>query len=109
MCSQCWKHIIKNPIEKMRGYKNADNGIALRGPLSQFFSGLYLNSFDSANQKQSEQYLTSMVGNASAPAGHSVSLTNQELLESLVHVVGEIVTKLAIRRNHEVVYSNLSK
>jgi len=50
-----------------------------------------------------------MVGNSSAPAGHSVSLPNQELLESLVHVVGEIVTKLAIRRNHEVVYSSLSR
>jgi len=31
------ENIIKNPIETPRGYKNADNGIALRGPLSQFF------------------------------------------------------------------------
>ncbi|AOW55982.1 reverse transcriptase domain-containing protein [Legionella pneumophila] len=31
------ENIIKNPIETPRGYKNPDNGIALRGPLSQFF------------------------------------------------------------------------
>ena len=42
------ENIIKNPIETPRGYKNPDN-------VSQ-------NSFDSANQKQPEQYLTSMGG-----------------------------------------------
>ena len=36
------ENIVKNPIETPRGYKNPDNGIALRGPLSQFFSALYL-------------------------------------------------------------------
>ena len=29
--------IIKNPIDTPYGYKNSDFGIALRGPLSQFF------------------------------------------------------------------------
>ena len=29
-------------------YKNPDHGIALRGPLSQFFSGLYLKPLDDA-------------------------------------------------------------
>ena len=32
------EQIIRNPIETPRGYKNPDNGIALRGPLSQFDS-----------------------------------------------------------------------
>src|SRR4051812_283526 len=36
------ENIVKNPIETPRGYKNPDYGIALRGPLSQFFSALYL-------------------------------------------------------------------
>ena len=40
------ENIIKNPIETPRGYKNADNGIALRGPLSQFFSGIYLKPME---------------------------------------------------------------
>jgi len=39
------ENIIKNPIETPRGEKNPDNGIALRGPLSQFFSALYLEAF----------------------------------------------------------------
>ena len=42
------ERIITNPIETPRGYKNADHGIALRGPLSQFFSGLYLKPLDDA-------------------------------------------------------------
>lgn len=42
------EQIIINPIETPRGYKNADYGIALRGPLSQFFSGLYLKPLDDA-------------------------------------------------------------
>ena len=40
------KEIITNPVETPRGYKNADYGIALRGPLSQFFSGIYLKPLD---------------------------------------------------------------
>lgn len=40
------ENIIKNPIETPRGYKNADNGIALPGPLSQFFSTLYLKPLE---------------------------------------------------------------
>lgn len=42
------EQIIVNPIETPRGYKNADHGIALRGPLSQFFSGIYLKPLDDA-------------------------------------------------------------
>jgi retron-type reverse transcriptase len=42
------EHIVRNPIETPRGYKNPDNGIALRGPLSQFFSALYLKPLDDA-------------------------------------------------------------
>jgi len=42
------EQIIINPIETPRGYKNADHGIALRGPLSQFFSGIYLKPLDDA-------------------------------------------------------------
>ena len=37
-----FERIIKNPIETCKGYKNPDNGVALRGPLSQFFSALLL-------------------------------------------------------------------
>ena len=42
------EQIIINPIETPRGYKNADHGLALRGPLSQFFSGIYLKPLDDA-------------------------------------------------------------
>lgn len=42
------ENIITNPIETPRGYKNPSNGIALRGPLSQFFSALYLKPLDDA-------------------------------------------------------------
>lgn len=42
------ENIIKNPIETPRGYKNPGNGIALRGPLSQFFSALFLKKLDDA-------------------------------------------------------------
>jgi len=42
------ERIIVNPIETPRGYKNPDTGIALRGPLSQFFSALYLKPLDDA-------------------------------------------------------------
>jgi RNA-directed DNA polymerase len=40
--------IITNPIDAPRGYKNPIHGIALRGPLSQFFSGIYLKPLDDA-------------------------------------------------------------
>lgn len=40
------EQIIINPIKTPRGYKNPDHGIALRGPLSQFFSGIYLKPLD---------------------------------------------------------------
>lgn len=40
------ERIITNPIDAPRGYKNPIHGIALRGPLSQFFSGLYLKPLD---------------------------------------------------------------
>jgi hypothetical protein len=42
------ERIIINPIETPRGYKNPDTGIALRGPLSQFFSAIYLKPLDDA-------------------------------------------------------------
>ena len=50
-------NIIKNPIETPRGYKNADTGIALRGPLSQFFSGLYLKPLDDAMPNMQVTYI----------------------------------------------------
>jgi RNA-directed DNA polymerase len=40
--------IITNPIDAPRGYKNPIHGITLRGPLSQFFSGIYLKPLDDA-------------------------------------------------------------
>lgn len=40
------KNIITNPIETPRGYKNSGRGIALRGPLSQFFGALFLKPLD---------------------------------------------------------------
>jgi RNA-directed DNA polymerase len=42
------EQVITNEIETPRGYKNAVAGIALRGPLSQFFSGIYLRPLDDA-------------------------------------------------------------
>ena len=51
------KEIIINPIETPRGYKNADHGIALRGPLSQFFSGIYLKPLDEAFDGMNVTYL----------------------------------------------------
>lgn len=49
--------IIKNPIETARGEKNDDTGIALRGPLSQFFSALYLKPLDDAMSKMDVTYI----------------------------------------------------
>jgi RNA-directed DNA polymerase len=50
------ERIIVNPIETPRGYKNPDTGIALRGPLSQFFSGLYLKPLDDAFNEMDVAY-----------------------------------------------------
>ena len=51
------EQIIINPIETPRGYKNPDHGIALRGPLSQFFSGIYLKPLDDAFEVMDVTYL----------------------------------------------------
>lgn len=51
------EQIIINPIETPRGYKNPDHGIALRGPLSQFFSGIYLKPLDDAFATMDVTYL----------------------------------------------------
>ena len=42
------EQIIKNPIETPNGYKNPDHGIPIRGPLSTFFSGVFLKDLDDA-------------------------------------------------------------
>ena len=49
--------IIVNPIETPRGYKNPDHGIALRGPLSQFFSGLFLKPLDDSFDSMDVTYI----------------------------------------------------
>lgn len=51
------EQIIINPIETPRGYKIADHGIALRGPLSQFFSGIYLKPLDDSFLTMDVTYL----------------------------------------------------
>jgi RNA-directed DNA polymerase len=51
------QNIITNPIETPRGYKNPGHGIALRGPLSQFFSGIYLKPLDDAFANMDVTYL----------------------------------------------------
>lgn len=50
------ENIITNPIETPRGYKNPGSGIALRGPLSQFFSGIFLKKLDDAFDNMSVTY-----------------------------------------------------
>ena len=50
-------NIIKNLIDTPYGYKNPDFGIALRGPLSQFFSGIYLKPLDDAFNNMDVTYL----------------------------------------------------
>jgi hypothetical protein len=50
-------NIICNRIETARGVLNPYTGIALRGPLSQFFSGLYLKPLDDTMQKMDVTYL----------------------------------------------------
>ena len=51
------KEIIINAIETPRGCKNPDHGIALRGPLPQFFSGIYLKPLDDAFDAMDVTYL----------------------------------------------------
>src|SRR3990167_1016606 len=51
------QNIIKNPIDSPYGYKNPDHGIALRGPLSQFLSGIYLKPLDDAFNQADVTYL----------------------------------------------------
>src|SRR5262249_33779174 len=51
------ENIVTNPIETPRGYKNPSQGIALRGPLSQFFSGIYLKPLDDAFDALDVTYL----------------------------------------------------
>ncbi len=50
------ERIITNLIDAPRGYKNPIHGIALRGPLSQFFSALYLKPLDDAFKNSSTSY-----------------------------------------------------
>jgi retron-type reverse transcriptase len=52
-----FEQIIKNPIETPRGYKNTVTGIALRGPLSQFFSAIYLKPLDDAFNAMDVTYI----------------------------------------------------
>lgn len=40
------ENIITNPIDTPKGCRNPSHGIALRAPLSQFFSALYLKPLD---------------------------------------------------------------
>jgi RNA-directed DNA polymerase len=51
------ENIITNPIDTPRGMKNPSMGIALRGPLSQFFSALYLKPLDDAFDRTNITYL----------------------------------------------------
>ena len=51
------KQIIINPIKTPNGYRNPVTGIALRGPLSQFFSALYLKRLDDVFDKMDVSYL----------------------------------------------------
>lgn len=51
------EHIITNPIDTPRGTRNPSHGIALRGPLSQFFSALYLKPLDDALSKMDIHYI----------------------------------------------------
>lgn len=51
------KNIVINPVETANGIRNPIRGIALRGPLSQFFSGIYLKPLDDAFGKMQVSYL----------------------------------------------------
>lgn len=50
------ENIVTNPIDAPCGYKNPIHGIPLRGPLSQFFSGLYLKPLDDTFLNASVNY-----------------------------------------------------
>lgn len=51
------EEIIKNPIDTPNGCKNPDNGIALRGPLSQLFGAIYLKPLDDAFNNSQVTYI----------------------------------------------------
>jgi RNA-directed DNA polymerase len=51
------ENIITNPIDTPRGTKNPVHGIALRGPLSQFFSGIFLKPLDDAYDLMDVTYI----------------------------------------------------
>lgn len=51
------ENIITNPIDTPRGTRNPSHGIALRGPLSQFFSALYLKPLDDSLSSMNIHYL----------------------------------------------------
>ena len=51
------ERIIRNPLDTGRGCRNPDSGIALRGPLSQFFSAIYLKPLDEAFNQTEVTYL----------------------------------------------------
>jgi RNA-directed DNA polymerase len=51
------ERVITNPIETPWGYKNPDRGIALRGPLSQLFSAIYLKPLDDAFNQADVTYV----------------------------------------------------
>ena len=51
------ENIITNPIDTPRGSRNPSHGIALRAPLSQFFSALYLKPLDDALSRMDIVYV----------------------------------------------------
>src|SRR3990167_6868734 len=51
------ENIITNPIDAPRATKNPILGVALRGPLSQFFSAIYLKPLDDAFDHSDVVYL----------------------------------------------------
>ena len=51
------ENIITNPIDTPRGTRNPSHGIALRAPLSQFFSALYLKPLDDALSRMDIVYV----------------------------------------------------
>ena len=83
------EQIIINPIETPRGYKNPDHGIALRGPLSQFFSGIYLKPLDDAFDMMDVTYLRYL---------DDVLVLCKTKRQRWIAVVGQNVRQLAVRR-----------
>jgi hypothetical protein len=51
------ENIITNPIDAPRGTRNPIHGVALCGPLSQFFSAIYLKPLDDAFNNADVEYL----------------------------------------------------